>query len=221
MSSKVPVDQASPQITEPMQTPEEMVSTGNDTIAKINASANIANASEVAANVKAWATVNTALDTNNKAKANAKAQLQQTETAEPALVRRWKVRRDMVLTAIKSFGDGSKQAVQGFNVEVAQRQVKPLAVLPENLRALKKPQPTYANVRWDKVPGAHGYVLQHCTNTADPTTYSAPINLSEARYHLSGQTPGTTVWFRVAACDSALPNGQTAFTAWVPVVVIG
>jgi len=221
MSNRVPVDQANPQINEPMVTAEEMVQAGSDTIAKINTSVNIATASEVAANVKAWATVNTALDTNNKAKANAKALLQQAETAEPALVRRWKVRRNMVLTSIKSFGDGSKQAVQGFNVDVEQKQAAPLAVVPLNLHAMKKPKPTYASVRWDPTPGAHGYLLQHCTNTADPTTFSAAISVSGARYQLTGQTPGTTVWFRVAACDSALPNGQTPFSAWVPVVVIG
>ncbi len=221
MSTKVPVDQATPTISEPMQTPEEMVQTGNDTIAKINTSANIAGASEVQANVKAWTTANTALDANNKAKANAEALLQQAVTAEPALVRRWKVRRNMVLTSIKAFGDGLKQTVQGFNVEVEQKQAAPLAVVPLNLHAMKKPKPTYASVMWDPTPGAHGYVLQHCTNPADATTFSAPIPLSAAKYHLAGQTPGTTVYFHVCACDSALPNGQTPFTAWVPVVVIG
>jgi len=204
-----------------METAVEMVQAGTDTIAKINASTNIASAPEVQANVKAWVSINTALDANNKAKANARALLQQAEMAEPPLVRRWKVRRNMVLTSIQSFGDGSKQTVQGFNVEVAQRQAAPLAVVPLNLHAVKKPKPTYASVIWDPVPGAHGYLLQHATNTADPTTYSALISVSGARYHLTAQTPGTTVWFRVAACDSALPNGQTAFTAWVPVVVIG
>ena len=35
-----------------------------------------------------------------------------------------------------------------------------------------------------------------------------------------GQTPGTTVYFHVLACDQEVqPNGQTAYTAWVAVVV--
>jgi hypothetical protein len=43
--------------------------------------------------------------------------------------------------------------------------------------------------------------------------------MSKARYWLTGQTSGTTVYFRVLACDEALPNGQTPYTAWVAVLV--
>jgi hypothetical protein len=33
-----------------------------------------------------------------------------------------------------------------------------------------------------------------------------------------GQTPGTTVHVRVAACDSRLPGGMTPYTAWVALI---
>ena len=76
-----------------------------------------------------------------------------------------------------------------------------------------------AGFRWKPTPGAHGYMLQHALNPADATTYSAEISLSESRFWLTNQTRGTTVYFRVLACDARLPNGRTAYTAWVPVIV--
>jgi hypothetical protein len=218
--SKIPVDHATPQITEPMETAEEMVTTGNDTIAKINASAAIANAPEVATNLKAWGVVLTALATNNTSKSAAKTQLSLAETAEPALMRRCRVRRNLVLGAVQSFGDGAAQAVQSLNMAVEEREPTPLAITPQNLRSMKKKVPTSAAVRWDPTPGAKGYLLQHATNPADPTTYSPQISLTAAKYYLGGQTPGATVYFRVLACDGRLvPTGQTAFTAWFAVFV--
>jgi hypothetical protein len=109
--------------------------------------------------------------------------------------------------------------VQGLGVDVVERQAKPNATVPANLRPMKGKTPTVASVRWDPTDGAHGYMLQHATNTADPTTYVAPFSLTAARYHLGGQTSGTTVYFRVAALDADLPGSQTGFTAWVAVVV--
>jgi hypothetical protein len=76
-----------------------------------------------------------------------------------------------------------------------------------------------AGCRWNPTPGAHGYILQHTMNPADPSTYSAEISLSQARFWLHGQTRGTTVYFRVLACDADLPNGRTPYTAWVGVLV--
>ncbi len=219
---KVPVDHATPKITEPMETSEEMVTIGNEVIAQINASTGITNAAEVQANVKAWGLVLTARGQNNTNKANGRAMVTQAETAEPALMRRCKVRRNLVLGAIQSAGDGAAQVVQGFNVEVEVRKTAPLAGVPLNLRPMKKRTPTYASVRWDLMPGARGYLLQHATNPADATTYSPQISLTATRYHLTGQTPGTTVYLRVLACDGRLtPTGQTAYCAWVAVLVTG
>jgi hypothetical protein len=217
--SKVPVDRATPQIQEPTVTPEQKVATGNDTLAKINASTNIASATDVASAAKLWAAANTALDTNNQAKTKARSDLATAETNEPALLRRWQVRKDATLTAIEAFGDGSKQLVQSFNVPVEERRARPTPGVPVNLRPMKIKTPTFASVRWDPTLGARGYLVQHATNPADATTYSAQIATSQARYHLAAQTTGTTIYFRVLACNKALPNGQTAYTAWVSVLV--
>jgi hypothetical protein len=140
-------------------------------------------------------------------------------TNEAQLVRSWGKNRRALVSAIDLFADGSKDVVQSLGVDVEERQPKPNATVPANLRPMKGKTPTVASVRWDPTAGAQGYMLQHATNTADPTTYAAPFSLTTVRYHLGGQTSGTTVYFRVAALDDNLPGSQTAFTAWVAVVV--
>jgi hypothetical protein len=219
MTKKV-TDVANPQITEPTRSAEEMVTTGNDLIPKIKASPNYAKSPEVQAAVANWDTANTNLDTNNKAKAKAKNDFETADTNEPALKRRWGVRKDAVLVAIKAEGDGSKDIVQSFNVAVEQKKPRVQATVPVGLRGMKVHMPTYASVRWNPTPGAHGYLLQHATNPSDPTTFSVAIPCKGARFHLGGQTAGTTVYFRVLACDESLPNGQTAYCGWVAVHVV-
>jgi hypothetical protein len=218
MTKKV-TDTATPQITEPTRTAAEMVDTANDLIPKIKASPNFASSPDLQTAVTNWQTATTNLGLNNAAKAKAAADLETAETNEPPLKRRWNARKEAVLVAIKVVGDGSKDIVQSFNVAVEQRKAKIQATVPVGLRPLKKQKPTYASVRWNPTPGAHAYMLQHCTNQGDPTTFSAPIPCVKARYALTGQTPGTTVSFRVLACDETLPGGQTPYCAWVPVVV--
>jgi hypothetical protein len=214
------IDTATPQITEPTRTAEEMVTTANELIPKIKASPNFASAPDVQTAVAAWDTANSNLDTNNKAKAKARTDLDTAETNEPPLKRRWAVRKEALLVAIKTVGDGSKDTVQSFNVAVEQKKPRAQATVPVDLRPYKRQKPTYASVRWDPAPGAHGYLLQHCTNPGDPTTISPAISCRQARFSLGGLTAGTTVYFRVLACDESLPNGQTAHSAWVPVLVV-
>ena len=155
--SSVPVDRATPQITEPQATAEDMVTTGNETINKIKASPSYAAAADVQAAVAAWSTATAALGTNNAAKVTARAQLELAVTNEPALVRRYQVRRNAVLTAISAFADGSKQVVQSFGTAVEERKPAPLATVPANLRPFVKKQLGVASLRWDPTEGASGY----------------------------------------------------------------
>lgn len=221
--SKPPVENATPTIGEPMETAEEMVAASNDAIASLNASSALAGApAEVGNNITAWKTAVAALDVNNKKKASGHLIVAQAEDSEPALMRQARVRRNLVLGSIDSASNGSATAVQGFNVEVAERKPTPVASTPVNLRRMKKTIAGTASVRWNVAEGAKGYLLQHCTNLGDPTTFSAPISVNESRYHLTGQTPGTTVYLRVLACDGRIvPSGQTAYTAWLLVVIPG
>jgi len=219
MTSKTKVDRATPQIPETGQSAEELVTSGNETITNLNASTGLAGAPDVQTKLAAFTLVNTALDGNNKSKAAGKLKVETAVTNEGPLVRRWRIGKRALLSAIEVVGDGSAEVVGTFNVGVEQREATPDATVPVHLRSMKVYLPGTASVRWDPTPGAKGYLLQHATNPADATTYSAQIHVSAARYHLGGQTAGTTVYFRVLALDASLPNGQTAFTGWVGAIV--
>jgi hypothetical protein len=183
------------------------------------ASSNIATAPDVKTAATAWGVALTALQTNNTSKTTARNLLDTALTNEPPLLREAAANKLAVVSAINLFSKGSKDTVQSFGVDVVERQARPQPIVPVNLRPMKVNKTTVASVRWDPTLGAQGYALQHTTNTADTTTYAAPFKTTGARYHLTGQTTGTTVYFRVAALDTALSGGQTAYTAWVAVLV--
>jgi hypothetical protein len=221
MSNKVPVDRATPSIPQPEQA-DEIVVEGEATIAGVKASPhfNDPGAADVQAKAKGYEDAITALKGNNAAKQQGRVLLNQAETAEPALIRRVGTRRRGLANAIEAFADGSKDVALTFVKKLEAKHAAPDASTPANLRPLKTRKHGDAACRWDRSPGAEGYVVQHCTNTADPSTYSAALHSTEARYHLLGQAAGTTLFFRVAALDKKLPAGQTDWTAWVAVLVV-
>jgi hypothetical protein len=216
--SKPKVDHATPQITETSQSAEQLFEDGTKIVANITASTALTNAPDVQTALKALGAANAALGTNNASKAAGRLQLDTALTAEGPLVRRWGIRKRALVSAIEVAGDGSADLVAAFNVAVEKREPRPDAVVPVNLRPMKTAKSGCASVRWDTTAGATGYMLQHATNPADPTTYSPQIHVSAAKYRLPG-TPGATVYFRVLALDASLPLGQTAFCAWVAAIV--
>ena len=219
MMSKVKVDQARPVLPKG-KTPEDMVTDGEDIQGKVKASPNHGAAGAVQTSTKSHGAAVAALKANNELKEKAKLDLQTAETNEPTLVRRLDAQRRGLANAIEIFADGSKDVANSFNVPLDEKHAAPEAVTPENPRPMKSKTHDRAGFRWKPDPGAHGYMLQHTLTPADPTTYSAEISLSEAKFWLTSQTRGTTVYFRVLACDARLPTGRTPYTAWVPVVVV-
>jgi hypothetical protein len=216
--SKVKVDQAKPVIPK-ASTPDEMVIEGEDIESKVKASPNYGAAGAVQTMTTTFGAAVAALKANNTVKQKARDELHAAETNEPTLVRRLDAQRRALASAIEVFADGSKDIAHSFNVPLAEPHPAPDATTPENLRPMKSTTHDRAGCRWEPTPGAHGYILQHATNPADPSTHSAEISLSQAKFWLHGQTQGTTVYFRVLACDADLPNGRTAYTAWVAVLV--
>ena len=218
--TKVPVDQATPKISvESKGKPETIVTEGLAACGRVLASPNIGAASGVKSTATDWNNNLLDLQKNNTNKSTARANLDTAITNEPPLVRACNAGKLAVVAAINVFSKGSKDMVQSFAVDVEQRTAKPEATVPVNLRPMVMRKSATARARWAPTVGAEGYMVQHATNVADPTTYAAPVRVTKARYDLEGQTPGTTVYFRVAALDTALPGGQTAWTIWVGVFV--
>jgi hypothetical protein len=218
MGIKVKVDQARPVIPEG-KTPVDMVTEGQDTLNKVRASSNYGSAPGVQAAATTFGSALTALLANNEAKAKARADLETAEANEPVCVRRLNAQRRSLNSAIEVFADGSKDVANSFGAPLAGKETTPEAITPVNLRGMQSKTHDRAGVRWDPVPGAHGYILQHATNQNDPTTFSAEMSVRGAKFWLAGQTRGTTIYFRVLACDDRLPNGRTTYTGWLGVLV--
>lgn len=220
MSTRVKADQAKPIITLG-KTPEDIVTEGEGVVANVKASPhfNDPGAVPVQAATQSLSDGVTALKANNDARAKAEAIIESCDKNEPVLLRRVSAQRRGLESAIEIFSDGSKDVVNSFKVTVQQKQEPPEAVTPQNFRAMKPTTHDRAGCRWDPTPGAHGYILQHATNPNDPATFSPEISLSQSKYWLLGLTPGTTVHFRALACDASLPNGRTAYTDWLAVLV--
>ncbi len=216
-----PIDHAVARFTEPMVTPEEKILAGGNYIAAIKASVNwgLPAAAPLQTAVGFWATENTNLTTGAALVASLEKQLAAAHAAQLTNLRRWGTRRVGVLNALNVLCDGSKDMMATFGVAVAEPAAHVAASVPVDLKSVKSATTGVAAVKWWGTPkNADGFMVQHATNTADPTTYSAAIPCTKRSFQLPGQTPAATIYFRVAAQDPSLPGGVTAWTAWVPAV---
>jgi hypothetical protein len=212
-------DHAVAHIAEPMVTPEQMVTVGSKYTAGIAKSPNLASAPDVKTANDAWTTENGNLTTANQTVAQCEAALATARSNQAAVVRRWQARCRGCLNAINVYADGSKDLVASFSVGVAERTASPLETVPTGLEGVRSKTAGTASWKWKTHKGNHGYMVQHCTNPSDPTTFSVPVYASAGKLSLSGLTPGATVYLRVAACDPRLPARQTDYTVWISVLV--
>lgn len=167
----------------------------------------------------AWETDTKALEANHQHIGDLLAELAAARANELTLLRRWGASKLGVTTAVRAYSDGSKDKVLSFHMSVAQKGPTLEATPVQELRGKRSKAQGEVGVAWKPQRAAHDYMVQHCTNPADPATYSTPTTCSKASFELTGQVPGATIHFRVVALDPNLPNGQTDYTPWVPVMV--
>ena len=127
--------------------------------------------------------------------------------------RDWKASTQHVLSTVNVFSQGSVDAVKSFAMEVQSRNAAGAPQAPVNLTVVRGAKPGEALARWKRVGKvSHGFVVQHATDIANPTTYSAYAPSTRMKYTLNGLPSGTTVYVRVAAID---PNeGLGPWTQW-------
>jgi len=68
---------------------------------------------------------------------------------------------------------------------------------------------------WHRGNAAHGFLVQHATDVANPATYSLLMASTRAKYTLKGAQSSTIVHFRVAAIDPASATGASPWSDWV------
>lgn len=219
MASSKQTDRATAQITDAYVTPEQKLAVGDKYIAAVKASKELKKAPAVETAAEAWEVANEALRGNQKSQADKRAELTQLEVDEGPLVRRWNARRRGLLAAVEAYSDGSKDLVNAFGLASEARARVPVATVPQDLRPKKNRKPNEAAVIWMPTPGAEGYLVQVASDPKDPATYSAEMACSQSKFGVPNQALGTIVHFRVLALDPELPNGKSAYTDWVAVVV--
>jgi hypothetical protein len=127
--------------------------------------------------------------------------------------RDWKISAGHVLSTVNVFSQGSVDAVKSFSLEVQTRTAAGAPQAPVNLTIVRGAKPGEALVSWKRVGKvSHGFVVQHATDAANPTTYSAYAPSTRMKYTLDGMPSGTTVYVRVAAIDPI--EGLGPWTQW-------
>jgi hypothetical protein len=212
-------DLAVPILTQSAGSATEMVSAANTHIVTIKLSPDWATATDVQTATTAWETENTRLDEQNQLVAELENKLKTARSNQRALMRRWDVRKRGLLSAVDAACNGSKDKVQAFGFGVQQRTALPLAEVPEGLRGRRSKRVGTATAVWNAPRGHQGFIVQYATDLTNPATYSPLIMVSRGKFEVTGQTPGSKVYFRVLALEPSLPTGQTEFTPWVEVMV--
>jgi hypothetical protein len=213
------VEHAVARMPEAFDTVDEVIAAGTTHIPDIQKNPDLPNAPDVAAMAAQWATQQTKLIAADKNVVDADLAAEKARTDRAGALRQTKLSARGCLNAITIHAAGSEAVIKGYSMEVAERLESPLETVPEDLKGVKVMAAGEANWKWTTHERNHGYTVQWAADANNPATYAQPIHCTKGKFKLTGQTPGATLHLRLAALDSRLPNGQTAWTAWVPVVV--
>ena len=211
------VEHAVAKMPEPIATPEELIAAGEKHIPAIKA--NTAISPEVATAADQWNTAHLAHAAAHKKVVDADVAAAKARTERATTERECIGRARGCLQAITVDAAGSEKAIKAYGVDVGERLESPLEDTPTGLLGVKTLKTGMANWKWKTHKRNHGYMAQWATDPANVATHSAQIYCTRGKFSLTAQTPGATLHLRVAALDSRLLGGQTAFTAWVSVPV--
>jgi hypothetical protein len=197
--------------------PEAMVAAGNAHIPTIKSKAQAG--SDVASTVAQWEAANTELATANQKVVDADAAAAAARTARAVAMHAWRGRARGCLNAVTVEAAGSEQAIKTYVLDVEERLESPLETTPTGVTAVKSTITGVAGWTWETHKGNHGYSFQYATDPNNAATYTTPQHCTKGKLTLTGQTPAVVLHGRVAALDSRLPGGQTAWSGWVAVPV--
>jgi hypothetical protein len=218
--AKRPVDRARPTITDPDETVEEKIALTRKHHASMVQSEEWPSAPGVQEAAAVWSDETDRLEANRAKINRLLRKLKAARVREATILRRWMDKKQGVLVAVQNHCDGSKDRVRRFGFDVVMYGPRPLRSVPEGLHAKRSKIPGAAAVQWTTHRGEHNHFLvQHATGPDDPATYSEPVMVTKGTFVLEGQTPGQTIYFRVAAVEPKLPLHHTDYTGWVPVIV--
>ncbi len=211
-----PTDRATPVLHRPTKTDNQRVTVTRDVTSTAAKNPGWQNATDLQTVSKAWNQIADSIEANTTVVVGLRSQLKIAEAKQVSLRRAWRVTKKQVLSTADVLCAGSADDLRayGFDVLVHGAPGQPVGV-PGPLSTAPGGASGEVSAKWPKGDARHGFVVQHATDVANPATFSAPIPCTKCKITLTGQTPATSVYFRVAAIDPSSPTGQTAWSAWV------
>ncbi len=210
------VDRARPVLNQPTRTDADKVAATHTSTASMQTSPHWAAAPDVQGAVTKWGQAADALSAKSDLAQKLRLQLA-TAMSDLRIARRRPGRRSAghVLSTVNVFSQGSVvDTVKSFSLEVQNRTAPGAPQAPINLTVVRGAKPGEVVAQWKRIGSvSHGFVVQHATDMANPTTYSAYAPSTKMRCTLDGLPSGSNVYVRVAAIDPT--EGLGPWSPWV------
>ncbi len=169
-----PVDRAEPTIKNATGTDAQKVDVAHSTAASMAKSPLWASSLDVQAAAKAWNQSADDIDSNAKVIVDLRNQLKAAESKQQGLRRSYRACKRQVLSTVSLVCAGSADDVKGFGLDVITRATASVLAAVEGLTAASGKAVGEATATWLRGLARHGFLVQHATNTADPSTYFRP-----------------------------------------------
>jgi hypothetical protein len=214
-----PVDQATAVAKPGMNTLTKKVSGTQAQVTATKASPGWASAPpEVQKKLDEWGQSGSDMDANQKKIGPARSALALLIGNQRVLQRRWSAKKKAFYSSVNDYADGSKDIIANLALDVLTMQPVAPQGVPQNVRDRHLKTRGSAGAAWDRMKKPD-FMVQTCTNPADPSTYGELCHVTRSLFTITGQTPGATLQVRVQTLDSKLPNGKSEFSPWVPIIV--
>jgi len=213
-----PVDRAIPVLRKPKNANDAaLVAATEATAAAMQGSCLWNSNPALQASANAWTAAATAITGNGATIADLRKKLAIATANQRGLRRNWVDALKHTLASVSVVTQGSADQVHELGFDVRTHTTPGgLTPTPVGLAARQSKVVGEAIVYWDRGSARHGFLVQHATDVANAATISLPIACTKTKFKLSGLASGSTVHFRIAAIDPASPQGQSAWTDWVP-----
>ena len=213
---KEPAQHALPTSKKPYATDAEKVSAEREHMTSMKAASQWGTATDVQSAANSWDATTTALDSNATSIEKMRSDLAAAIIIQQGLRLKWHAGRRHTLSAVSVFAGGDPAIITAFGFDLQTKAAAGAEItVPEGIVTSPGTNLGDIDVGWDEGNNRHGFMLQHCTNPADPSTFSTPIPCTSPDFILTGQASGAVIHFRVASIDPSLPGHMTAYSAWV------
>jgi hypothetical protein len=184
---------------------------GQDIVTKETANPNVPGNTAILA---AFSTAQTALQTAVAAAIAARGASMQATTAQKDAEAEWKNQLTLLaaFTETATGGDAAKIETTGFEVREGPTPTPPLGAV-ESLMVRLNGAPGHSKLKWKRLAGADGYVVQGSADPITATSWSQGMISTKTSLMANGAVAGQQYWYRVAGFNAL---GQGPWSAIAP-----